>query len=213
MASVHPNDVLILIDVQLGFNHPTHWGSQRSNPSFESNITDLLRTFRAAARSQTGRAGPNIIHIYHTSLSPNSPLHSTSDGVKFQPYAIPEPGEAVISKSVNSAFIGTNLEEMLRALEVRRLFIVGLTTDHCVSTTTRMAANLGVTDQVDRVSGKVVKGRVILIEDATATFPRGTFDADMVQAVQVASLNEEFCEVMIRSQVIDMIRKEYGLVD
>ncbi|MCJ1475811.1 hypothetical protein MMC13_004475 [Lambiella insularis] len=206
-------DVLLLVDVQQGFDHPSHWGSQRSNPSFESNIKSLLGTFRKAARSQLGDSRPEIIHIYHSSLLPESPLHESSDGIKFQRYAEPEQGEAVISKSVNSAFIGTDLEELLRSIGVQRLFVAGLTTDHCVSTTVRMAANLGVTDYWDEVSDKKVKGQVIFIGDATATWGKGAFDATTVHEVHVTSLKGEFCEVMVTSQVIDMINKQYRLPD
>lgn len=57
----------------------------------------------------------------------------------------PLPGEVVIQKFVNSAFIGTNLEEQLREDKCNAVVVVGLTTNHCVETTTRMAGNLGFT--------------------------------------------------------------------
>ena len=57
-----------------------------------------------------------------------------------------ERGEVVIHKGVNSAFIGTDLERVIKGRDIRTLLVAGLTTDHCVSTTTRMAANLGVCD-------------------------------------------------------------------
>lgn len=64
----------------------------------------------------------------------------------FLPYAQPLEGEAVVTKGVNSGFIGTELEAMIRQRGIRTLVIGGITTDQCVSTTTRMAANLGVCD-------------------------------------------------------------------
>ncbi|MCJ1287630.1 hypothetical protein MMC26_006982 [Xylographa opegraphella] len=190
-----PNDVLLLIDIQTGFDHPTYWGSRRSNASFQTNITNLLRGFE------------KLLDLRALKLS--SPLHPSSNGINFQPYATPTQGELVIVKSVNSAFLDTNLEEMLRVLEVQRLFVAGLTTDHGVSTSVRMAADLGVTDHLDKETGELVKGRVILIEDATATWERGNFDAETVHRVQVASLKGEFCEVATTDEVLNMIYSTY----
>jgi len=53
---------------------------------------------------------------------------------------------------------GTNLEKQLKDAGINTIVLVGLTTDHCVSTTTRMGGNLGF--------------RVFVISDASATFDR-----------------------------------------
>jgi hypothetical protein len=92
------------------------------------------------------------------SREPNSPLRPDRPGNAFKPEAMPLPGEPVFQKAVNSAFIGTELEAHLRASRVQSIVLVGITTDHCVSTTTRMAANPGFAATV--------------ISDATATFER-----------------------------------------
>jgi nicotinamidase-related amidase len=156
-----PRIAFLLIDNQQGFSHPTAWGPSRSNPNYENNVITLLSTFRSLD------AKPLIIHIQHHSRLPSSQLHPSSPGVEFYSFSTPLPDEPVITKTVNSAFIGTNLEQVLRDNEIRTLYIAGLTTDHCVSTTTRMAGNLHVTDWVDE-DGKAVEGDVVLIGDATA---------------------------------------------
>lgn len=180
------NATLLVIDVQQGFNDP-RWG-ERNNPQAEANIARLLRAWRATHRP--------VVHVQHTSTQPTSPLHPEQPGVAFKPEAHPQPGEPIVQKSVNSAFIGTDLEARLRAAHVGTLVIVGLTTDHCVSTTTRMAGNLGF--------------HVHLIGDATATFakvgPDGrTYAAQDVHDVHLASLHGEFADVTTTNAVLDAL--------
>lgn len=122
---------LILIDIQTGFNSPV-WGA-RNNPGAEDNAGLLLAAWR--------KASAPICHVRHISVEPGSPL--SGDGTAFMPQVTPLPGEAVFEKSVNSAFIGTELEHHLTHSSLGDVVICGLTTPHCVSTTTRMAANLG----------------------------------------------------------------------
>jgi nicotinamidase-related amidase len=174
---------LIVIDVQQGFDDP-YWG-QRNNPDAEKQVALLLSAWR--------RAKYPIIHFQHLSLESNSPLREDRPGHVFKPEAEPGNGELIMTKHVNSCFIGTQLEETLRIGKIHRVVLCGLTTDHCVSTTTRMAGNLGFTTYV--------------VSDATATFgkslPDGTaFDADLVHRVALASLHNEFAEVLTAGQVL-----------
>ncbi len=122
---------LILIDIQTGFDDPI-WGA-RNNPQAEDNAARLLATWR--------RASAPVCHIRHISVEVGSPL--VSEGTIFKPQVAPLPDEPIFEKYVNSAFIGTNLEHHLTHSSIADLVICGLTTPHCVSTTTRMAANLG----------------------------------------------------------------------
>jgi nicotinamidase-related amidase len=122
---------LVLIDMQVGFGEPV-WGS-RNNPQAEENARALMAAMRAAS----GR----IVHVRHLSHEAGSPLGGA--GSAFKPGFAPAIGEALYEKSVNSAFIGTRLEQDLRAADAHDVIICGLTTPHCVSTTTRMAAHLG----------------------------------------------------------------------
>lgn len=177
---------LVLIDVQGGFDDP-YWGT-RNQLGAEEAIARLRTAWEAAHQP--------VVHVQHLSDEPLSPLRPGQPGCDFKPCAIPKPGEPVFTKRVNSAFIGTDLEGWLRREGVDAIALVGLTSDHCVSTTARMAANLGF--------------RVILVEDATATFDRTDrwgrhFPAALVHAVSLASLNGEFAEVWSTAELVERL--------
>lgn len=170
---------LILIDIQLGLQETDYYGEERNNPTAESNCQKILTFFRDQ--------GLPRFHVQHCSTNPESPLHPSKKGNAFHPLVQPLAGEPIIQKDVNSAFIGTDLEARLKAEGITDVVLVGLTTEHCVSTTTRMAANLGF--------------GTTLISDATAAFDKKgiqgeTISAETVHQVALANLNGEFATVM-----------------
>ncbi|KAI8800644.1 putative isochorismatase family hydrolase [Cladochytrium replicatum] len=197
---------LLVIDVQEGVNHPTYYGTSRSNPSFESNTSKLLAAFRAADSSK--HQAFTIIHVHHHSRFPDSPLHLTNNpaGVAAMACSKPEGDELILIKNVNSAFVGTGLEDVLKSRGVTRLVIVGLATQNTISTTVRMAKCLGVTDTVDPATGEVVEGELILVEDGVAAFNAGKYDAQTVQDVHVEALRDEYARIMSTEEVISAIR-------
>ncbi|KAF2081556.1 cysteine hydrolase family protein [Flavobacterium sharifuzzamanii] len=173
------NPALILIDIQKGFHDVAYWGGDRNNVDAEQKSGELLEIWRAKKLP--------IFHVQHCSSNPNSILNETNPGNEFQDVVKPLEGETVIKKNVNSAFIGTNLKELLDNAKITDLVIVGLTTDHCVSTTTRMAGNFGY--------------NVYLVSDATATFNKKglngeDFSAELIHQTALASLNEEFAQIV-----------------
>jgi nicotinamidase-related amidase len=181
--SLSSDTALLVIDVQQGFDTPG-WGA-RNNPDAERRIADLLAAWRA-----TGRP---VIHVQHLSLEPQSTLREDAPGHAFKAEAMPFADEPVFRKHVNSGFIGTALEAHLRANGINELVVIGLTTDHCVSTTIRMAGNLGFA--------------VTVVEDATATFerrgPDGThYSADLMHRAALASLNGEFAAVRSAQDIL-----------
>lgn len=128
-------------------------------------------------------------------------MHPSHEGSKFKDMVKPIEGEVVIQKKVNSAFIGTNLEEYLRANGIEKVVIVGLTTPHCVSTTTRMSGNLGFD--------------TYLISDATAAFGmKGPNDiyysAEEIHAISLATLHEEFATILTTKEMMGMM--EIGIL-
>ena len=124
---------LLVIDVQQGLDDPAL--GQRNNPDAEANMALLLQAWR--------RHGWPVIHVHHDSVEPDSPLRPGLPGNAVKPEVQPLPGETCFRKTVNSAFIGTGLEQYLREQGIASLVIVGLTTDHCVSASASMASDLG----------------------------------------------------------------------
>jgi nicotinamidase-related amidase len=183
MPSIEPSATLLVIDLQIGFDAP-RWG-RRNNPFLEERTAELLRAWRAA--------GQPVVHVRHMSTEPESPLRPGQPGNDFKPETAPVAGETVIEKRVNSAFIGTSLEADLRRAGCTELVIVGLTTNHCISTTARMAGNLGFSTWV--------------VSDATATFDRIGPDgvehaAEQIHAIALSDLHNEFATVVDTATVI-----------
>ncbi len=182
------NTALLLIDLQKGFSDEAYWGGNRNNKDAEEKALQLLETWR--------EFNLPIFHIIHSSQDPNSLLHKTHPGFEMIESLKPKNDEPLIIKDVNSAFIGTDLKERLDAQNINKLVIVGLTTNHCISTTTRMAGNLGFD--------------VLLISDATATFDRKglngqTYSSEMIHETALASLHEEFAEVIDSNVLLERV--------
>jgi nicotinamidase-related amidase len=176
---------LILIDIQKGMDEIEYWGGVRNNPDAEKNMVKLLQFWRENHLP--------LFHVQHCSTNPNSPLAEGKPGNELKDAVRPINGEPLIKKNVNSAFIGTELKQRLDENKISKLVIVGLTTDHCVSTTTRMAANYGY--------------ETYLVSDATATFNKTGIDgkifpAELIHQTSLASLKDEFAKVMRTVELI-----------
>ncbi|KAK5061193.1 hypothetical protein LTR84_007735 [Exophiala bonariae] len=191
---------LLLIDIQVGLNTSNgYFGSERSTPSFENNVQSLLSAARQYNDKPSTTLPITIIHVFHKSVNADSPLfpHSSDHpgGIDFQPCAQPVESseyETVFSKSTNSAFINTPLETHLRSKAIGQLILAGIASDHCVSTSTRAAADLAV----------VERRNIFIVSDATAAFNKGGFDAETVHRVSLASLDKEFANVVSTNEVL-----------
>src|SRR5690606_23655631 len=141
---------LLLIDIQKAFLDQEYWGGNRNNKDAEVVCAKILHKWRELDLP--------LFHIRHSSTNLNSKLNQSNKGFEFNENVFPIENEPIITKKVNSAFIGTDLKEQIDKLNINTLVIIGITTNHCVSTTTRMAGNFGY--------------EVYLISDATAAFDR-----------------------------------------
>lgn len=181
-----PNAALILVDIQDGLDDPAL--GPRNNPDAERNAARLLDAWRAGGRP--------LVHIQHRSVRPDSPLWPEKPGVAIKSIVAPQAGEPVMTKTVNNAFLGTNLERFLRERRINQVVIAGLTTNHCVDATTRMAGDLGF--------------HPIVASDASATFDRTgpdgvTWPAATVHAVTMANLLDEFADIAMTDEILARI--------
>jgi nicotinamidase-related amidase len=179
---------LILIDVQKGFDEPS-WG-ERNNPDAERNIERLIAGWRASHRP--------LIHVRHDSVEPQSTLRPDVPGNAIKDVARPGPDEPVVGKHVNSAFIGTDLESRLKAHASDTVVLCGFTTNHCVSTTARMAGNLGF--------------RTFVLSDSTVAYamrapgPNGRLiPAAEMHEVGLAELNREFATILTTDELLALL--------
>ena len=166
--------VLLPVDMQQAFDSPP-W-PRRWNDHVDANGLALLAAWRAARRP--------IIHVRHDSVQPGSSLAPGEPGNAFRPGFEPLDDEPLVTKSVNAAFIGTDLAFRLKRLGAKHVVTFGISTDMCVSTTVRTGANLG--------------WDMVLVPDACDCFDLpdgngGTIAAEDVQRAHVATLAFEFC--------------------
>jgi nicotinamidase-related amidase len=173
--------VLLPIDMQQAFDTPP-W-PRRWNRDVDANGLALLDAWRDAGRP--------IIHVRHDSVQPGSTLAPGTPGNRFRPGFEPLGDEPLVTKSVNSAFIGTDLDLRLKRLGAKHVVAFGISTDMCVSTTVRTGANLG--------------WDMVLVPDACDCFDLpdghgGSISAEEVQRAHVATLAFEFCRTAATSE-------------
>jgi nicotinamidase-related amidase len=175
--------VCVVIDMQNGFDLPG-WPN-RWNENVDKNGIAILEAFRSSGRT--------IIHVRHDSIVPRGTLTPGQVGNHFRPGFEPLEGEAIVSKSVNSAFIGTDLDLRLRRLNAQSIVVFGISTDMCVSTTIRMGSNIGWS--------------IVLVEDACDCFALPTkndasISAKAIHDAHVATLGFEFCQVLSTDEML-----------
>ena len=187
-AFIKKNPALLLVDIQKAFLEKDYPGLIRNNEHAEFICGKILKKWRTLDLP--------IIHVRHSSTNPESKLHKSRPGFEFNDYVMPLETEMVLTKEVNSAFIGTNLENILIKSQIDTLVIVGMTTNHCISTTVRMSGNLGFD--------------TYLISDSTACYNTKGMDGEIIDCNTIynsalASLQEEFATVIDSKELFDIL--------
>ena len=185
---IKKNPALLLVDIQKAFLEKDYPGLIRNNENAEFICGKILKKWRTLDLP--------IIHVRHSSSNPESKLHKSRPGFEFNDYVTPLETEMVLTKEVNSAFIGTNLENILIKSHIDTLVIVGMTTNHCISTTVRMSGNLGfdtylISDSTACYNAKGLNGEII--------------DCNTIYNSALASLQEEFATVIDSKELFDIL--------
>ncbi len=174
---------LIILDVQDAIDRPV-WNG-KSNPGYLAVIQRLLAHWR--------RNSWPVLHIKHDEPTPTSTYHTHGpwNGIKNE--VAPIAGEAIIVKQQNCAFIGTELDSVLRCMQADRLVLTGVVIHNSMDATVR--------------AGKALGYGIILPSDATTAVPvvgpdGKSWDAETVQDLTLAILSGEYAEVMTSDDVI-----------
>ena len=108
------------------------------------------------SKFEDGRDVGRLHKLHNFIVPPGSVWGEFFDEVK------PSDGEIVLTKTCSGAFIGTDLDRILRNLGTENLIIIGFYTDQCVETAARDAADIGY--------------NTILVEDACTTLTQELHD-------------------------------------
>lgn len=176
--------LLLLIDLQKAIDDPS-WGV-RNNPGAETQVGKLLSLWR--------NLNLPILHVKHMSTDPHSKYLPGTPGNAFREITQPIESEEILEKRTNSAFIGTNLDLLLKGRAISEIVLVGVITNNSIESTARMAGNLGY--------------RTIVVSDATFTFNRKDFAgqehaAEVVHNMSLANLEGEYATILATDEVLN----------
>jgi nicotinamidase-related amidase len=111
-----------------------------------------------------------VIHIQHDAGA-GSPYDVSAEIGAICDEVAPIAGEAVITKNYPNAFVGTDLDQQLKALGIKNVVLAGFMTHMCINSTAHGAFNLGYF--------------VTVVASATATRPLQAANGKVLSAQEV----------------------------
>ncbi len=183
------NTALIIIDVQKDY-FPDGKFPLVNPEAAAKKAYQLLQCFR--------EHGGHHVHIQHVSKKPNATFFISGDrGTDIHDSVAHFEGEPIVYKHEPNSFLNTNLLELLKSWDVKRVVICGMMTHMCVDATARAASDLGF--------------EVIVAEDACATrdltFGETTIPADHVHKAFLAAL-KSYGKVMKSEEILAFLAAE-----
>ena len=150
------------------------------HPDLAVSMPNILVAMDAAADH-----GIALVVVQHIA-DEGSPLFARgSEGAALHPTVADRTPDHLVTKTSVSSFVGTDLEEWLRANDIDTVTIAGFMTQHCCAGTARDAAELGFT--------------VEFLSDATGTLDlvneAGTISADALHTSVLVTMQSEFAAV------------------
>ncbi|WP_242607736.1 cysteine hydrolase family protein [Zhihengliuella halotolerans] len=188
------NAALVLVDVQQGFRDPW-WGRPSGLGTAYANITRLGRAWNDR--------GLPVVKVRHDSRNPESPLYSGGPGNRFEAAIDALSGDVLVTKTVNSAFLGTpDLATWLRERGISAIVVAGVQTNACVETTARMGGNLGfsVTVPLDATATFDLEGPVL-----TGNSPLKLSAEELMRATAVSLHGAGFARVTETAAVLSSL--------
>jgi nicotinamidase-related amidase len=148
---------------------------QRLQAAFRAVGSEVIHT-RIQSLTRDGRDRS----LQHRSLGIHHPPGSKE--AEFLPEVAPQGDEIVLNKTCGGAFNGTNLDYVLRNLDIRTLVISGVVTSGCVELAVRDASDRGFA--------------VVVVEDATATW------SPEMQSAAMRAMREIYAKVVSADEVV-----------
>ncbi len=138
-------------------------------------------------------AGIPVIHIQHDD-GPGSLYDISGESGAIVPIVAPREGEQVVVKNYPNAFVQTDLDERLKAVNAENLILAGFMTHMCVNSTARGAFNLGY---APTVVAAATATRALPGPDGGSSVPAAT-----LQVASLAALGDLFAVVVAEAAAI-----------
>jgi nicotinamidase-related amidase len=168
---------LVIVDMQYATGHPEGWLARKMAAEGRAGVTawrfdriarQVIPNTRALAAAVRA-AGGTVVHVTQGAARPDAAdaaphmrrFYLEAGNIVGAPEhrivaeLAPEPGDAVVRKTSVGAFASTGIDALLRSLGREHLVFTGVSTNMCVDSTAREAADRGYA--------------VTMVEDACAT--------------------------------------------
>lgn len=173
---------VILVDLQRQFTEPDGMFAVHGMDTVLARTVPFVTAARAAGAAIVWirqKARPEV-GLGRASLRYGRPDAHVGPGTDLDPRLVPAPGDIVVDKYRQSAFFMTDLDLILRRLDVRRVLIAGITTNVCVLATTKDASERDY--------------ETIVLRDLTAALPIPDTTVDGLSAAEVQRASLAFIQ-------------------